>query len=110
MFRKTLLVLSALTLLFGVAFSETEELQPEKDAGIFEGAPTGQYGSMDFCWIGYDSGRCDTLIHFPLDDYIGVELYNATLEVYVFHSWGTIPSDNWMARVADDWVETIVYW
>ncbi len=110
MFRKTLLVLSALPLLFGVAFSETEELQPEKDAGIFEGAPVGQYGSMDFCWIGYDSGRCDTLIHFPLDDYIGVELYSATLEVYVFYSWGTIPSDNWMARVADDWVETIVCW
>ena len=104
MFRKTLLVLSALPLLFGVAFSATEELQPEKDAGIFEGAPVGQYGSMDFCWIGYDSGRSDTLIHFPLDDYIGVELYSATLEVYVFYSWDDGIVLDFGPPTLDDWL------
>lgn len=110
MIRKTLLTPTLLLLLVGMAFPVTVTINPTMDAAIYESSPEEQMGSLNYCWTGIDDGNCDSLILFSLDDYTYDEFLEATLEVYVYTYWETIPSINWIAKVADDWDEDTVCW
>jgi hypothetical protein len=85
-------------------------LNPSKDAGIWELNPTTNYGGIDYAWIGYDSGWARTLMAFDLSAYTGTIVEGAFLELYVYNSWGTIPTDGWGFRVDSDWNEGTVTW
>jgi len=50
------------------------------------------------------------LVYFNLSSYMGVTVEDATLELYLYDPWGTIPDLNWVMPVDGAWDESTVTW
>ena len=105
-----LLLISVLIALTVSANAVQVNLNPTQDAGIWAKYPGTNYGSSIDLWVGYDDGWADSLVEFDLSPYMGTIVESSYLELYVYYSWGTIPTDSWVDRVAGSWNESTVTW
>lgn len=111
--RYILLSLALILSVVALGLAHTVVLQPDgaasKDASINQYDPDVNYGNDEYLWMGWDLGWLDSLIKFNgLDSYMGVTVVSATLSLYAYQEWGTLPTGNWVARIDGDWAENTV--
>ncbi len=104
-----------LILLIGAAPGAQVTFQPDRyennDSTICENAPDYEYGDEWQLWVGHWVGDVDFLIQFyELDDYLDVDLIEATLELYNDRFSGSPPVHASIYRAAEEWDEATVTW
>lgn len=110
MLRTIVTVTAVLALITGAATAYDVTLNPTEDAGVWEYYPDNNYGDLNYAWIGYNNGWCDSLVYFDLYDYMGVIVEDATLNLFLYDPWGTIPDTNYVYPVDGAWIESTVTW
>jgi hypothetical protein len=110
MSRMIITVTAVLALITGAATALEVTLNPSEDAGILANHPDNNYGGFSYAWIGYNNGWCESLVYFDLYDYMGIIVEEATLELYLYSPWGTIPDKNYLNPVDGAWEEHVVTW
>jgi len=108
-------VILAVSLALTGAFAAQVTLEPHtgdnNDSTICQNAPDWEYGDEWQLWVGHWLGHVDFLIQFrELDDYLDVDLVNATLWLYNERFSGGPPVQAVIYRVAQVWDEADVTW
>jgi len=108
-------VILAVFLVLTGAFAAQVSLEPHaddnNDSTVCQNAPDWEYGDEWQLWVGHWLGHVDFLIQFrELDDYLDVDLVNATLWFYNERFSGGPPVQATVYRVKGEWDEADVTW
>lgn len=110
-----LIVFFVIFIFTSILMTDTIVFQPgslSEDSYIDENSPGNNYGYSSNLSVGdlWD-GNIHTLIKFvELDDYYGVIVHSATLELYIHDDFGGGAGDCYIATITGDWSEDTVTW